>query len=85
MIDISKLVRETFDKKLLQKQIFEDYRGSSRSMLEFILMEDSIIHTKSLKVFLVNIHELFVLPPVLQEIKRFPINPNTMSDQYHRM
>lgn len=43
MVDISKLVREAFDKEQLEKHIFEDKGGDSRSMLEYILMNDSIV------------------------------------------
>lgn len=43
MIDISKLIRHTFDSKDLGKYIFQDVGGSSQKMLEHILTPDSIV------------------------------------------
>lgn len=43
MIDISKLIRETFTAERLENHIFKDCGGSSSIVLEFILMEDSKI------------------------------------------
>lgn len=43
MIDMVKLVRESFDAKLLEQHVFDDAGGSSRAVLKMILEKDSEI------------------------------------------
>ena len=43
MIDISRLVRENFSSKLLERYIFEDNGGNSLKMLKYIFEKDSIV------------------------------------------
>jgi hypothetical protein len=43
MIDISKLIRDTFSARGLEKHIFDDEGGNSLDMLTSILEEDSVI------------------------------------------
>jgi len=50
MIDISKLIRDSFTAKQLEDHIFNDYGGSSETLLEFILQPNSVICTTDIKV-----------------------------------
>jgi len=51
MIDISKMIRESFTPIELEKHIFEEDGGNSHTMLKRILEKDSMIIASSLSLF----------------------------------
>lgn len=51
MIDISKMIRETFDAKELEKHIFDDVGGNSWIMLKRILQPKSIVFASHITMY----------------------------------
>jgi hypothetical protein len=75
MIDISKLIHDTFDAKQLEEHIFNDHGGSSDVMLKYILEPNSVIASTDI----LNIEErLQEHGPLL--VARFQVHVNFHED-----